>query len=72
MSIYSFTIGSLVMSQFQTSTPLPLLLAGSLLVSQLSPLPQVLDELLAPPSLGIWDPQFFDSLDGVCEVGSPY
>ena len=53
--MYSFTIGSLVMSQSHTLTLLFLLLA----VEESDPLPpHVLDELLAPPFLSLWDPQF--------------
>ena len=45
-SRYSFTIGSLAMSQFRPSIPLYLLSAGSLAMSQLSSTLLVLGELL--------------------------
>ena len=46
------------MSQFHSSTLLLLLLGWLAVDESASPPPQVLDELLAPPFLGLWDPQF--------------
>ena len=59
------------MSQFHSSTLL-LLLAGSLLMSQLPLLLRCLMNYLHLPSLISGIHSFFDSLDGVCRVGSPY
>ena len=60
------------MSQFRSSTPPDLLSTGSLVMSQLPPSLQVIDELLAPLLLDLLGLQFLDSLDGVCRIGSPY
>ena len=66
------TIGSFVVSQFHPSALPFLLLAGSLLMNQLPSLLRCLMNYLHLPSVISGIHSSFDSLDGVCRVGSPY